>query len=237
MGRSNTLFVANLPSDTERQEILPFFERYGKVVRCDLPPPRSGRSMRIAFVEFESSHDAEDALRGLQGYRFHGSSFSIDYAKLAPSAAWRHSPPPRRDDGNKRFRSPEVSFASWPFTAPVSVASPPLAARSVAPPVAAIPPVALASPPVARVPVPAPVAALATVSVAPLPAFPFALRPAVAISRCPSPVAPAAHQPVAHRPARPREETVALAPRQEHRQLRAAPTALRATCRTRRCNL
>lgn len=80
-------------------------------MRCDIPAPKSPSANPYAFVEFEDPRDAELAHRDLHGLPFGNYSLSIQYAKNAPSSAWRFDgpPPPRRrrdDRGPPRRRSP-----------------------------------------------------------------------------------------------------------------------------------
>ncbi|KAK0447879.1 uncharacterized protein EV420DRAFT_1568075 [Desarmillaria tabescens] len=84
------------------------FERFGPLVRCDVPAPRNphASSNPYAFVEFRQQRDAEDAYYDMHGRYFEGSRLSIQWAKNPPSSVWRFerrtSPPHRRD----RSRSP-----------------------------------------------------------------------------------------------------------------------------------
>lgn len=61
------------------------FERYGRLIRCDIPAPsmRNGVLPKTlyAFVEFEDSRDAEKALKNLRGFRFGGTSISVQVSK------------------------------------------------------------------------------------------------------------------------------------------------------------
>ncbi|KAJ3045914.1 hypothetical protein HDV00_006180 [Rhizophlyctis rosea] len=108
-----TLFVAGLGSNTRAKDLAYEFERYGRLVRCDIPAPRTGVAGKpmYAFVEFEDARDAEDAYFEMQGRRFEGRDLTIQWARNAPSRNWRYDDDrgPRRDERggrDDRDRSP-----------------------------------------------------------------------------------------------------------------------------------
>ncbi|KAN0141836.1 RNA-binding domain containing protein [Lactarius tabidus] len=101
------LFVSGFHPATRARDLAYEFERYGPLIRCDVPAPRnpSAHSNPYAFVEFRSTRDAEDAYYDMHGRMFEGSRLGIQWAKNPPSSVWRidrRSPPPRRE----RSRSP-----------------------------------------------------------------------------------------------------------------------------------
>ncbi|KAF9815658.1 hypothetical protein IEO21_04448 [Rhodonia placenta] len=103
------LFVSGFQPTTRARDLAYEFERYGPLVRCDVPAPRNphANSNPYAFVEFRSQRDAEDAYYDMHGRHFEGARLSIQWAKNPPSSVWRYdrrSPPPRRD--RDRSRSP-----------------------------------------------------------------------------------------------------------------------------------
>lgn len=78
MGRRRILFVHGLDTGCRARDVAHEFERYGRIARCDIPAPRSGRgSSGYAFVEFEDARDAEDAYHELHGRRFSGGVLKI----------------------------------------------------------------------------------------------------------------------------------------------------------------
>ncbi|KAI9317314.1 hypothetical protein BX666DRAFT_173243 [Dichotomocladium elegans] len=113
-----TLFVAGFGSRTRARDLAYEFERYGRLVRCDIPAPKSFSSRPYAFVEFEDPRDAADAFNEMHGRRIDGYTISVQYARNAPSASWRFdrtsprrprspTPPPRRYSRSYgRSRSP-----------------------------------------------------------------------------------------------------------------------------------
>ncbi|KAJ3071413.1 hypothetical protein HDU98_005372 [Podochytrium sp. JEL0797] len=113
MSRPTTLFCAGFGYRTRARDLAYEFERFGRLVRCDIPAPKSSSAKPYAFVEFEDSRDAEDAYYDMQGVRLDGYALTIQWAKQAPTRQWRHddrdSRAPMRDDsrGRSRERVPE----------------------------------------------------------------------------------------------------------------------------------
>ncbi|KAJ3742890.1 hypothetical protein DFH05DRAFT_1498398 [Lentinula detonsa] len=107
------LFVSGFSSNTRARELAHEFERFGPLVRCDVPAPRNSHSRAVpyAFVEFRDGRDAENAYHDMHGRNFDGHRLSIQWARKPPSAGWRvadgSAPPPRSDrDSRARSRSP-----------------------------------------------------------------------------------------------------------------------------------
>ncbi|KAI9148600.1 hypothetical protein H9P43_010081 [Blastocladiella emersonii ATCC 22665] len=74
-----TIFVSGIGPHTRARDLAYEFERFGRLVRCDIPAPRNG-GRPFAFVEYVRE---EDALRGYD--ELHG--VRIDGAVPAPAAA------------------------------------------------------------------------------------------------------------------------------------------------------
>lgn len=77
MSRDRRLYVGNLPNDVRTKDIEHLFAKFGKVLDINLKIPRGGAP--FAFLEFESSKDAEDALRRRHGYSFDGYKLRVEY--------------------------------------------------------------------------------------------------------------------------------------------------------------
>ncbi|GMH25960.1 hypothetical protein Nepgr_027803 [Nepenthes gracilis] len=75
---SRTLYVGNLPGDIRQREVEDLFYKYGPIVHIDLKIPP--RPPGYAFVEFEEARDAEDAIRGRDGYDFDGHRLRVELA-------------------------------------------------------------------------------------------------------------------------------------------------------------
>lgn len=67
---SRTIFVGNLPLDVREREVEDLFAKYGRIADIDLKLP--SRPPGFAFVEFSHSEDAQDAVKGRDGYDFDG---------------------------------------------------------------------------------------------------------------------------------------------------------------------
>ncbi|XP_068662253.1 serine/arginine-rich splicing factor SR34B-like [Aristolochia californica] len=75
---SRTLYVGNLPGDIREREVEDLFYKYGRIVDIDLKIPP--RPPGYAFIEFEEARDAEDAIRGRDGYNFDGHRLRVELA-------------------------------------------------------------------------------------------------------------------------------------------------------------
>nr|GFA01315.1 nucleotide-binding, alpha-beta plait [Tanacetum cinerariifolium] len=63
---SRTLYVGNLPGDIREREVEDLFYKYGPIARIDL--------------KFDEARDAEDAIRGRDGYDFDGHRLRVELA-------------------------------------------------------------------------------------------------------------------------------------------------------------
>ncbi|KAJ3003305.1 hypothetical protein HKX48_001825 [Thoreauomyces humboldtii] len=120
--RNTTLFVSGLGPHTRAKDLAYEFERFGTLLRCDIPAPRGSSAKPFAFVEFQDDRDAEDAYYDMQNRKIDGYMLNIQvgdeapgnlvqkksepnagalfqWAKNAPSRSWRY-------DGEDRDRSP-----------------------------------------------------------------------------------------------------------------------------------
>ena len=60
------IFVGNLPMDIRTREVEDIFYKYGRI--RDIAVKFPSRPPAFAFVDFEDPRDADDAVRGRDGY-------------------------------------------------------------------------------------------------------------------------------------------------------------------------
>ncbi|KAL7412250.1 hypothetical protein BDY24DRAFT_393773 [Mrakia frigida] len=123
------LFVSGFSTNLRAKDLAYEFERYGRLIRCDIPALKSPTSAPYAFIEFRSEACAEDAYFDMHGRSIDGRRISIQWAKNSPGNSWRHEPgsggPPRgrpnqeRDSRRRsRSRSPVAASSSSRRDAP-----------------------------------------------------------------------------------------------------------------------
>ncbi|OAK99450.1 RNA-binding domain-containing protein [Phaeosphaeriaceae sp. SRC1lsM3a] len=108
-GGGTTLYVTGFGHGTRARDLAYEFERYGRLVRCDIPAPRSASSRLFAFVEYESRRDADDAYHEMHNKRIgRDDLLKIEWARTPPSASWRFDSGrdrPRGERGDRGDRS------------------------------------------------------------------------------------------------------------------------------------
>ncbi|XP_075238307.1 RNA-binding protein lark-like isoform X2 [Lycorma delicatula] len=67
------IFVGNLVDKTTSADIRPLFEKYGKVVECDIVK-------NYGFVHMENEEVGRDAIQNLNGYIVHGTPMKVEVA-------------------------------------------------------------------------------------------------------------------------------------------------------------
>lgn len=102
MSGRKILFVSGFSRDARAKDLAYEFERYGRLVRCDIPSTRGGGGASYAFVEFRNDRDAEDAYHSMHGQMIDRHRISVQWARRPPSALWRHDTPRGSRGGRDR---------------------------------------------------------------------------------------------------------------------------------------
>lgn len=95
------IYVGNLPPDCRNNELEDIFYKYGRIRYVDI---KKARGPPFAFVEFDDPLDAEDAVRGRDGYNFDGYRLKVEFQKGSRAGGSRGGygarggPPTRRSD-------------------------------------------------------------------------------------------------------------------------------------------
>lgn len=77
--QSYKLFIGNLDENTKTNDIRPLFEKYGKILECDVVK-------NFGFVHFANETDAKEAVRELNGYVINGNAIKVENAKSRRAA-------------------------------------------------------------------------------------------------------------------------------------------------------
>eukprot|EP00918_Siedleckia_nematoides_P073367 GHVU01160094.1.p1 GENE.GHVU01160094.1~~GHVU01160094.1.p1 ORF type:complete len:262 (-),score=26.01 GHVU01160094.1:334-1119(-) len=70
------VYVGNLPSDVERRDLEQLFNKYGKVLDVSIKETIS--NVPFAFLEFNDSRDADDAIHEMNGYEMSGNRLRVE---------------------------------------------------------------------------------------------------------------------------------------------------------------
>lgn len=77
MSNRAQLFIGRLPKDIRVRELEAIFERYGRLLRCDV---KYGIGTAYAFIDYSDRRDAEDAIRYEDGREFEDQSIVVEWA-------------------------------------------------------------------------------------------------------------------------------------------------------------
>ena len=91
----HTIYIKNLSDATRAKDLGVLFEKFGKLIRCDVPEPRPEQSP-YAFVEYELSSDANKAFNEMQGVEVQDHKLELAWARRRSGRpAFRGRYPPR----------------------------------------------------------------------------------------------------------------------------------------------
>ena len=77
-GSDNQLFVGRLNKKTRESDLREVFERYGRLIRCDV---KVGVAVAYAFVDFYEREDAKEAMRKEHRRELLGRNMIIEWAR------------------------------------------------------------------------------------------------------------------------------------------------------------
>ncbi|CAI5746196.1 unnamed protein product [Peronospora destructor] len=109
------VYVGNLPMDIRTREVEGIFYKYGRIRDIDVKFP--SRPPAFAFVDFEDSRDAEDAIRGRDGYEYDGARLRVEPANGGRRESGQDS---GRDSTRGSTRYPRNIRGTGDFTVEVS---------------------------------------------------------------------------------------------------------------------
>ncbi|KAL7670144.1 hypothetical protein ACOME3_005082 [Neoechinorhynchus agilis] len=78
------LYIGNLHPSTTEGDVESAFKKFGEIRRCNLKQPRGDGYTQgncFAFVTFESSDDARDAVEKMNGIELNSQNISVQYAR------------------------------------------------------------------------------------------------------------------------------------------------------------
>ncbi|VDK57765.1 unnamed protein product, partial [Anisakis simplex] len=76
--RDCRVYVGNLPSNIKQRDLEDLFDKYGRICFIDV---KYSRGAPFAFLEFEDPRDAEDAIRGRDGYDLDGCRIRVELTR------------------------------------------------------------------------------------------------------------------------------------------------------------
>eukprot|EP01116_Phalansterium_solitarium_P023524 TRINITY_DN827_c0_g1_i4.p1 TRINITY_DN827_c0_g1~~TRINITY_DN827_c0_g1_i4.p1 ORF type:complete len:245 (+),score=12.92 TRINITY_DN827_c0_g1_i4:109-843(+) len=101
---STKIYVGHLNDRTKARDLEDVFGRYGKIVDISL-------KIGYCFIDYEDPHDAEDAVRGMDGKTLDGDRLMVQIARGRPHGRDRDREIALgRLDTRERYRSPERGY-------------------------------------------------------------------------------------------------------------------------------
>ncbi|KAJ3191079.1 hypothetical protein HK101_008102 [Irineochytrium annulatum] len=78
------VYVGRLPPNAQKRDLEELFGKYGRILSVEI------KQGGFAFVEFDEVRDAEDAIKGLNGYPFEGDRLMVEFSRRAANAPGHH---------------------------------------------------------------------------------------------------------------------------------------------------
>ncbi|KAJ3027539.1 UNVERIFIED_CONTAM: hypothetical protein HDU68_003625 [Siphonaria sp. JEL0065] len=75
------LYVGRLPRNADKRDLDDLFGKYGRVVSLDV------KQGGFAFVEYEDSRDAEDAIAALNNFPYEGERISVEWSRRSANSS------------------------------------------------------------------------------------------------------------------------------------------------------
>ena len=73
-----SIFVAKLDFGVTKEQLTELFEEYGKVNKVNIPTDKdTGKPRGFAFVEMFDQKEAEEAIRGLDGFEINRRTLAV----------------------------------------------------------------------------------------------------------------------------------------------------------------
>uniref|UniRef100_A0A915ELH7 RRM domain-containing protein n=1 Tax=Ditylenchus dipsaci TaxID=166011 RepID=A0A915ELH7_9BILA len=93
------VFIGRLPNEATERDLEHFFRHYGRVKDVSL-------KLGYAFVDLESSRDAEEAVHGLNNKQLCGYRVNVELSKSrAPTGGYSSGSGPYRGESHSSYRS------------------------------------------------------------------------------------------------------------------------------------
>ncbi|KAI9341538.1 hypothetical protein DFJ73DRAFT_778831 [Zopfochytrium polystomum] len=75
------LYVGHLPRNFPRRDLEDIFSKYGRILSCEI------KQGGFAFIEFQDTRDAEDAISALDGYRLDGERITVEWSRRSTAGS------------------------------------------------------------------------------------------------------------------------------------------------------
>lgn len=102
-GSDTQLFVGNLSFECSWQDLKDHFKKCGKVERVEIPEGPDGRKKGFGLVTFASSHDANTAIRRIDGMEFQNRKLEVRLDKKSAAPAFASAGDTQLFVGNLSF--------------------------------------------------------------------------------------------------------------------------------------